>query len=40
VTNPTQYKVWNGFYDDIFAPVNKANQAKISRRSTVPIGQS
>ena len=24
VTKPAEYKVWKGFYDDTFAPVNKA----------------
>jgi len=28
VTKPAEYKVWKGFYDDTFAPVNKAIQAK------------
>jgi len=28
VTKPAEYKVWKGFYDDTFAPVNKAIMAK------------
>jgi hypothetical protein len=28
VTKPAEYKVWKGFYEDTFAPVNKAIQAK------------
>ena len=28
VTKPSEYKVWKSFYDDSFAPVNKAIQAK------------
>ena len=28
VTKPAEYKVWKGFYDTTFAPVNKAIQAK------------
>jgi len=28
VTKPAEYKVWKGFYDETFAPVNKAIQAK------------
>jgi hypothetical protein len=28
VTKPDEYKVWKGFYEDTFAPVNKAIQAK------------
>ena len=28
VTKPDEYKVWKGFYDNTFAPVNKAIQAK------------
>ena len=28
VTKPAEYKVWKSFYDDTFAPVNKAIQAK------------
>jgi hypothetical protein len=28
VTKPAEYKVWKAFYDDTFAPVNKAIQAK------------
>jgi len=28
VTKPAEYKVWKGFYDDTFTPVNKAIQAK------------
>jgi hypothetical protein len=28
VTKPAEYKVWKGFYDDTFAGVNKAIQAK------------
>jgi hypothetical protein len=28
VTKPAEYKVWKGFYDNTFAPVNKAIQAK------------
>ena len=28
VTKPTEYKVWKGFYDTTFAPVNKAIMAK------------
>lgn len=28
VTKPTEYKVWKDFYDDTFAAVNKAIQAK------------
>jgi hypothetical protein len=27
VTKPAEYKVWKGFYDGTFAPVNKAIQA-------------
>ena len=28
VTKPAEYKVWKGFYEGTFAPVNKAIQAK------------
>jgi hypothetical protein len=28
LTKPDEYKVWKGFYDGAFAPVNKAIQAK------------
>jgi hypothetical protein len=28
VTKPAEYKVWKSFYDETFAPVNKAIQAK------------
>jgi len=28
VTKPAEYKVWKNFYDETFAPVNKAIQAK------------
>ena len=28
LTKPDEYKVWKGFYDETFAPVNKAIQAK------------
>jgi hypothetical protein len=28
VTKPAEYKVWKSFYDDTFAPVNKAIQTK------------
>ena len=28
VTKPTEYKVWKGFYDTTFAPVNRAIMAK------------
>ena len=28
VTKPAEYKVWKGFYEGAFAPVNKAIQAK------------
>jgi hypothetical protein len=28
VTKPDEYKIWKSFYDDTFAPVNKAIQAK------------
>lgn len=28
VTKPAEYKVWKGFYEETFAPVNKAIQAK------------
>jgi hypothetical protein len=28
VTKPAEYKVWKAFYDETFAPVNKAIQAK------------
>ncbi len=28
VTKPNEYKVWQGFYEGAFAPVNKAIQAK------------
>jgi hypothetical protein len=28
LTKPAEYKVWKAFYDDTFAPVNKAIQAK------------
>src|SRR5947207_5340716 len=28
VTKPAEYKVWKGFYDGTFTPVNKAIQAK------------
>jgi hypothetical protein len=28
LTKPDEYKVWKSFYDDTFAPVNKAIQAK------------
>jgi hypothetical protein len=28
VTKPAEYKVWKGFYDETFVPVNKAIQAK------------
>ena len=28
VTKPAEYKVWKSFYDDTFAPVNKAIQVK------------
>ena len=28
VTKPAEYKVWKGFYDETFGPVNKAIQAK------------
>jgi hypothetical protein len=28
VTKPAEYKVWKSFYDETFAPVNKALQAK------------
>jgi len=28
VTKPAEYKVWKGFYDNTFAPVNKAIMAK------------
>jgi hypothetical protein len=28
VTKPAEYKVWKGFYDTTFTPVNKAIQAK------------
>jgi hypothetical protein len=28
VTKPAEYKVWKGFYDETFTPVNKAIQAK------------
>jgi len=28
VTKPAEYKVWKGFYDDTFTPVNKAIMSK------------
>jgi hypothetical protein len=28
LTKPDEYKVWKNFYDNTFAPVNKAIQAK------------
>lgn len=31
VTKPAEYKVWKAFYDDTFAPVNKAIQAKDAK---------
>ena len=31
VTKPAEYKVWKGFYDDTFASVNKAIQAKDAK---------
>jgi len=31
VTKPTEYQVWKSFYDDTFAPVSKAIQAKDAK---------
>ena len=31
VTKPAEYKVWKGFYEGTFAPVNKAIQAKDAK---------
>ena len=39
VTKPDEYKTWKNFYDNTFAPVTKAIQARISRRSILPTLQ-